>query len=57
MSRKEIQAKSDTKRGVKVKGFKLPIEIIEEIESLSKALNIPQNQIIIEAFQQFKAKH
>lgn len=56
-SRQEIQAKSDAKRGVKIKGFKLPLQIIEEIEELSKVLNIPQNQLIIQAFKEFKAKH
>ena len=57
LSRREIQAKSDAKRGVKIKGFKLPIEIIEEIEELSKVLNIPQNQLIIKAFKEFKSRN
>ncbi|GAB1663107.1 ribbon-helix-helix protein, CopG family [Mannheimia haemolytica] len=54
MSRNEIQAKSETKRGIKQKSFKLPLEVIAEIEVLSQKLNIPQNQLIIQAIQQFK---
>lgn len=54
MSRNEIQAKSEAKRGIKQKSFKLPLEVIAEIEALSQKLNIPQNQLIIQAIQQFK---
>lgn len=45
----EIQAKSDQKRGLKVKGFKLHIDDITLIEQASKNLNIPQSQLIIDA--------
>ncbi|MFA9500233.1 ribbon-helix-helix protein, CopG family [Mannheimia sp. E30BD] len=54
MSRNEIQAKSEAKRGIKQKSFKLPLDVIAEIETLSQKLNIPQNQLIIQAVQQFK---
>ncbi|WP_409500208.1 ribbon-helix-helix protein, CopG family [Mannheimia glucosida] len=54
MSRNEIQAKSEAKRGIKQKSFKLPLEVIAEIEELSQKLNIPQNQLIIQAVQQFR---
>lgn len=45
----EIQAKSDMKRGVKVKGFKLHVDDIALIEQVSIDLNIPQSQLIIDA--------
>lgn len=45
----EIQAKSDMKRGVKVKGFKLHVDDIALIEHVSIDLNIPQSQLIIDA--------
>lgn len=54
MSRNEIQAKSEAKRGIKQKSFKLPLEVIAEIEALSQQHNIPQNQLIIQAIQQYK---
>lgn len=54
LSRTEIVNRSDAKRGIKLKAFKLPLEVIAEIEALSQKLNIPQNQLIIQAVQQFK---
>lgn len=44
----EIQAKSDMKRGVKVKGLKLHVDDIALIEQVSTDLNIPQSQLIID---------
>lgn len=46
MSRVEINAKSDAKRGVKVKGFKLHESTIYQIEQLAKQLEISQTQLI-----------
>lgn len=54
LSINEIKARSDEKRGVKSKSYKLPLETIAEIEQLSKQLNIPQNQLIIQAVALFK---
>lgn len=54
LSRTEIVNRSDAKRGIRLKAFKLPVEVIVEIEALSQKLNIPQNQLIIQAVQQFK---
>lgn len=54
MSINEIKARSDEKRGVKVKGFKLPITFIAEIEQLSAQYGIPQNQLIMQAVELFK---
>lgn len=45
----EIQAKSDMKRWVKVKGFKLHVDDIALIEQVSRDLNIPHPQLIIDA--------
>ncbi|QQF85668.1 hypothetical protein [Histophilus somni] len=50
----ERVAKSDAKRGIKLKAFKLPLEVIEEIEQISQQLGIPQNQLIIQALECFK---
>ncbi|OOF50705.1 ribbon-helix-helix protein, CopG family [Rodentibacter trehalosifermentans] len=52
----EIQKRSEEKRGIKLKGFKLPITVIAEIEQLSHQLNIPQNQLIIQAVELFKSQ-
>lgn len=54
LSRTEIVNRSDAKRGIKLKAFKLPVEVIAEIKELSQKLNIPQNQLIIQAVQLFK---
>ncbi|QLB20088.1 ribbon-helix-helix protein, CopG family [Vespertiliibacter pulmonis] len=53
MSIAEIQKRSDIKRGVKVKGFKLHLDTIALIEQLSKELNISQTQLVTQAVQQF----
>ncbi|WP_318375911.1 hypothetical protein [Enterobacter sp.] len=45
----DIQKRSDEKRGVKSKGFKLPIETIELIAALSERTGKPQSAIITEA--------
>lgn len=46
-----IQLKSDLKRGVKSKGFKLPVETIALIESLAEKTGKPQSAIITEAIK------
>lgn len=50
-SRNQIQYDSDARRGVKIKGFKLPLAVIEQIETLSKTHNIPQSHLLIEAVE------
>lgn len=50
----EIQKRSDEKRGVKIKAFKLPVAVIADIEQLSQELGIPQNQLIIQAVELFE---
>ncbi|MFY1028281.1 ribbon-helix-helix protein, CopG family [Actinobacillus seminis] len=54
LSINEQKARSDEKRGVKVKGFKLPIAFIAEIEQLSIRYNIPQNKLLMQAVELFK---
>lgn len=54
LSTNELKARSDEKRGVKVKGFKLPIAFIAEIEQLSEQYGIPQNQLLMQAIELFK---
>jgi hypothetical protein len=49
LTRVEINQKSDQKRGVKVKGFKLHVDDITLIEQASKSLDIPQAQLIVDA--------
>ncbi|EAB6803390.1 hypothetical protein EI048_18555 [Escherichia coli] len=45
----DIQAKSDAKRGVKSKSYKLPLSTIKLIEQLSNQTGKPQSAIITEA--------
>jgi predicted DNA-binding protein len=49
LSKTEIQKRSNEKRGVKPKGYKLPIETIEMITELSKMTGKPQGAIISDA--------
>lgn len=49
----EIQAKSDQKRGVKVKGFKLHLDDIALIEKASNDLNVSQAQLIVDAVKYY----
>ncbi|EGE26881.1 hypothetical protein EA1_04642, partial [Moraxella catarrhalis O35E] len=41
-------------RGVKNKAFTLKLDDIELIKSLSKRLNIPQNQLIMDAVRAYQ---
>lgn len=54
LSINEIKNRSDEKRGVKSKSYKLPLTVIVEIEQLSKQFNIAQNQLIIQAVELWK---
>ncbi|MFP2422215.1 hypothetical protein ACLEXA_11835 [Pseudescherichia vulneris] len=44
-----IQLKSDLKRGVRSKSYKLPVETIELIEKMATQTGKPQSAIITEA--------
>lgn len=54
MTATEIQKRSDEKRGIKLKAFKLPLAVIEDIEQLAEVHGIAQNQLIIQAIEMFK---
>ena len=53
LSRNDIQKKSDEKRGVKVKAFKMKLEDIALIEETAAKLGIRQVDLVIRAVQQF----
>lgn len=52
-SRVDIQQKSDDKRGVRAKSYKLPVSIIDLIEALSKETGTPQSAVISKAVELF----
>ncbi|MCX8578469.1 ribbon-helix-helix domain-containing protein [Gilliamella sp. B2717] len=54
LSKSEIQKRSDEKRGVKPKGYKLTIETIELISELSKQTGAPQSKIIENAILMYQ---
>lgn len=54
LSRSEIVAKSDAKRGYKNKALKLPLETIALIEQLAQEQGITQGQLIVEAVKQYQ---
>ncbi|MCX8583492.1 MULTISPECIES: ribbon-helix-helix protein, CopG family [unclassified Gilliamella] len=54
LPRAVIQKKSDEKRGVKSKGYKLPVEIIDLIIELSAKTEKSQSKIIEEAILMYK---
>ena len=56
LSRAEIQKRSDNKRGVKSKGYKLSLETIEMISALSKSTGKSQGTIIEEAIKLYEDK-
>ncbi|QQF86378.1 ribbon-helix-helix protein, CopG family [Histophilus somni] len=53
LSRSEIVAKSDEKRGYKNKALKLPLTTIAEIERLAEEKGLSQAQFIVQLVAQF----
>lgn len=53
LTRHELQMKSDEKRGVKFKGFKLHETVIAELERLSEQTGLSQTQIVTESIKLF----
>ncbi|MBW5826550.1 ribbon-helix-helix protein, CopG family [Yersinia kristensenii] len=49
----EIQQKSDDKRGVRAKGYKLPVSTIALIEGLAKDTGMAQSAVITKAIEMF----
>lgn len=56
-SRVQIQAESDAKRSMKVKGIKLHLDTIALLEQLADASGKPQNQIVTEAIELWADAH
>lgn len=52
-TRTQIQKESDEKRGLKLKAFKLHVDDIAYIEQCAKTLDMPQNQMIMQALKAF----
>lgn len=50
-----IQRRSDEKRGVSAKSYKLPQETIKMIAQLAELTGKPQSQVISEAIEQYQA--
>ena len=46
LSRQELQAKSDAKRGVRLQGFKLHEEVISLLDILSEQTGLSKTQIV-----------
>ncbi|WP_037586464.1 hypothetical protein [Stenoxybacter acetivorans] len=56
MTQAEIQRRSDEKRGVRVKSFKLPIAVINLIEETAQRTGKPQTLVISEAIRAYTAR-
>lgn len=56
LTKQEIQKRSDEKRGVKLKSFKLPIETLTKLEQLSAKTGTPQAHLIIQMIDKWHAK-
>ena len=48
-----IQAKSDAKRGLKVKGIKLHLDTIDLLERLSEQTGDPQSTVVTKAIKMY----
>lgn len=57
LTRHEIQQKSDARRGLKVRGYKLPVETVDEIARLAKASGKSQAAVITEAIALWAQAH
>lgn len=53
-TRTQINADSDAKRGVKAKTYKLKIELVDDIATLSDKLGITQAEVIGRAIELLK---
>ena len=53
LTRAEINERSNQKRGIKSKSFKLHVDDIELIQSTAKKLNISQTKLITEGVKLF----
>lgn len=56
LSRNEIQKKSDTKRGIVQKNFKLRGETVELLARLAEHTGKPQNNVLADALAAYAEK-
>ena len=56
LSRNDIQKKSDEKRGVKVKAFKMKLEDIALIEETAAKLGISHVDLVVRAVRELQEK-
>ncbi|MDO5058779.1 MAG: CopG family transcriptional regulator [Neisseria sp.] len=54
LTRNEIQKKSDAKRGVQPKTYKLPVETVALIKRLAEARGMTQVELIRQAVEMFE---
>ncbi len=57
LTRVQINKKSDEKRGVRTKGFKLHVDDIAMIKQTALDLNMPEAKLVVEAVKFFKASN
>ena len=57
LSRNEIQKKSDEKRGVKVKAFKMKLEDIALIEQTAARLGLSQIDLVVRAVKELAERN
>lgn len=57
LSRNEIQKRSDEKRGVKNKAFKMKLEDIALIEQMAQQTGRTQLDILVAALHEYRDKH
>lgn len=57
LTKREIQKRSDEKRGVKLKSFKLPLETLSKLEQLSEKTNMPQAHLIIQMIDEYHSRY
>ncbi|MBS9781937.1 MAG: ribbon-helix-helix protein, CopG family [Gammaproteobacteria bacterium] len=56
-SRIQIQKESDNRRGVKVKGFKLPLETIAKIQVMSEQQGISGAKLVVKMTEFYEQHH
>lgn len=54
LSLQELQARSDKKRGVRLKSFKFHEDFIVQLEQLAEQHGISQTQVIVQAVELFQ---
>ncbi|MDF7667778.1 hypothetical protein PT273_07970 [Orbaceae bacterium ESL0727] len=54
LTRTQINQRSNEKRGIKNKAFKLHVDDIDMIKDTAKALNMSEAKLVVEAVKQFR---